>query len=148
MFCYCAKCANIKNVTSKTVQNEVCEVCGTFLQPVPQEYLMPNGSFFKSQAVRQQFIENIQSAPEYDEEIGGKKEEIKKAVEEQEKIRIEEMNEKMRQEQFHMVCPVCKSQNVQRISTIGKYAKVGVFGILGADDLGKTWKCNVCGSKF
>lgn len=148
MFCYCAKCAHIKNVTSKVNQSGICEVCGTPMQPVPQEYLMPNGSFFKSQMVRQQFMESIQSAPEYDEEIGSKKEEIKKAVEEQEKDRIEQMNAKLQQEQFRMVCPVCKSHNIQRISTIGKYAKVGVFGILGADDLGKTWKCNVCGSKF
>lgn len=36
-----------------------------------------------------------------------------------------------------MSCPVCGSKNVQKISTVGKYAKIGVFGILGADDLGK-----------
>ena len=47
-----------------------------------------------------------------------------------------------------MSCPVCGSKNVQKISIVGKYAKIGVFGILGADDLGKRWKCNVCGSKF
>lgn len=47
-----------------------------------------------------------------------------------------------------MTCPVCGSRSVQKISAVGKYAKIGVLGILGADDLGKTWKCTVCGSKF
>ena len=127
MFYYCKKCANIENIKSKDNQT-MCKVCGSNMQPVPQEYLMTNGSFFKSQEA--------------------KKEEIRKENDAKEQGRIDETNEKMRQEQFHMSCPVCGSKNVQKISTVGKYAKIGVFGILGADDLGKRWKCNVCGSKF
>lgn len=48
MFYYCAKCANIENIKAKDNQ-AVCKVCGNDMQPVPQEYLMANGSFFKSQ---------------------------------------------------------------------------------------------------
>lgn len=55
MFYYCEKCADIKNAGAKAGQDVICEVCGTAMKPVPQEYLMPGGSFFKSQAVRQQF---------------------------------------------------------------------------------------------
>lgn len=55
MFYYCEKCADIKNAGAKAGQDVTCEVCGTAMKPVPQEYLMPGGSFFKSQAVRQQF---------------------------------------------------------------------------------------------
>lgn len=72
MFYYCAKCANIKKIT-KANDTEPCEVCGTTMQPVPAEYLMPNGNFFKSQDVRQNFISAIQSSDTYDPEIGGKK---------------------------------------------------------------------------
>lgn len=118
------------------------------MKPVPQEYLMPSGSFFKSQAVRQQFISLIQSQETYDPDIGGKKEELKEAAKAEEQRHIAETNQKMQQEQFHMTCPVCGSRSVQKISAVGKYAKIGVLGILGADDLGKTWKCTVCGSKF
>lgn len=134
MFYYCEKCADIKNAAAKAGQEVICEVCGTVMKPVPQEYLMPSGSFFKSQAVRQQFISLIQSQETYDPDIGGKKEELKEAAK--------------AEEQFHMTCPVCGSRSVQKISAVGKYAKIGVLGILGADDLGKTWKCTVCGSKF
>jgi hypothetical protein len=45
-------------------------------------------------------------------------------------------------------CPTCGSTNLSKISNIGKAAKVGLFGIFGAGDLGKTWKCNNCGSKW
>lgn len=45
-------------------------------------------------------------------------------------------------------CPTCGSTNLHKISSVGKAAKVGLFGIFGAGDLGKTWKCNNCGSKF
>lgn len=148
MFYYCEKCADIKNAGAKAGQDVLCEVCGTSMKPVPQEYLMPGGSFFKSQAVRQQFISMIQSQETYDPDIGGKKEELKEAAKAEEQRRIAETNEKMQQEQFHMTCPVCGSRSVQKISAVGKYAKISVLGILGADDLGKTWKCTVCGSKF
>ena len=45
-------------------------------------------------------------------------------------------------------CPTCGSTNLSKISNVGKAAKIGLFGIFGAGDLGKTWKCNNCGSKW
>lgn len=148
MFYYCAKCGNIKKAALKDNEGVSCEVCGTPMQPVPAEYLMPNGNFFKSQDARQHFISAIQSSDTYDPEVGGTKEKVKREIEEEKQQRIREMNQKMEQEQFHLTCPACGSHSVQKISTIGKYAKIGAFGILGADDLGKRWKCKVCGAKF
>ena len=88
MFYYCAKCANIKKTTLKDNESVPCEVCGTLLQPVPSEYLMPNGNFFKSQEVRQNFISAIQSADTYDPEIGGKKDEVKRAIEDEKQPKV------------------------------------------------------------
>ena len=45
-------------------------------------------------------------------------------------------------------CPICQSTELSKLSSISKAAKVGFFGIFGTGDLGKTWKCNNCGSKF
>lgn len=45
-------------------------------------------------------------------------------------------------------CPTCGSTDLSKISGMKKAAKVGFFGIFGAGDLGKTWKCNNCGSKW
>lgn len=45
-------------------------------------------------------------------------------------------------------CPICFSTNLSKISSLKKATKIGLFGIFGAGDVGKTWKCNNCGSKF
>lgn len=45
-------------------------------------------------------------------------------------------------------CPICGSTSLTKISAAKKAAKIGFFGIFGAGDIGKTWKCNHCGSKF
>lgn len=148
MFYYCEKCANIKNVSPKGNQDTRCDLCETLMKPVPDEYLMASGSFFKSQDAREELITFIKANAMYDESVGEKKEELQQLRDKEEKERISATNEKMEREQFKLTCPACGSKSVQKISTVGKYAKVGIFGILGADDLGKTWKCKVCGCKF
>lgn len=45
-------------------------------------------------------------------------------------------------------CPICQSTNLSKISAVKKAGKIGLFGIFGAGDIGKTYKCNNCGSKF
>lgn len=45
-------------------------------------------------------------------------------------------------------CPICQSTNLSKISTTHKAGKIALFGIFGAGDIGKTWKCNNCGSRF
>lgn len=45
-------------------------------------------------------------------------------------------------------CPTCGSTDLSKISTVKKATKIGLFGIFGAGDIGKTWKCNNCGSKW
>lgn len=148
VFYYCAKCANIENIKEPTVNGQFCSICGNEVEPVPSDYLMSNGMYFKSQACREEFISKVKASDIYDETIGSMKNEIKqqKATEQQQSI--DEMNQRMRESQFKMTCPICGSNSIQKISTVGKYAKVYAFGLLGADSLGKRWKCNVCGTKF
>lgn len=45
-------------------------------------------------------------------------------------------------------CPICGSENLTRLTTMKKAAKIALVGIYGLEDCGKTWKCNNCGSKF
>ena len=66
-----------------------------------------------------------------------------------------EINQRCKQEEYRKIlnpdvpkCPICGSANLSKISTLKKASKVGLFGIFGAGDIGKTWKCNNCGSKF
>lgn len=64
---------------------------------------------------------------------------------------IEEANRRWRQqgkESAGPKCPICGSTNLKKLSVFGKVAKVKMFGIFGAGDLGKTYKCEDCGVKF
>lgn len=45
-------------------------------------------------------------------------------------------------------CPICQSTNLSKISAVQKGIKVGLFGIFGAGDIGKTYQCNNCKSRF
>ena len=60
----------------------------------------------------------------------------------------EQVQESSKVEENKPKCPTCGSTDLSKISGMKKAAKVGFFGIFGAGDLGKTWKCNNCGSKW
>lgn len=44
-------------------------------------------------------------------------------------------------------CPYCNSSNVTKISTVNRAVSVGMFG-LASSKIGKTHKCNDCGSTW
>lgn len=46
------------------------------------------------------------------------------------------------------VCPICGSDNLTKISVTKSFLKIATFGLAGAGDVGKTWKCRDCGTKF
>lgn len=50
-------------------------------------------------------------------------------------------------EQNTIKCPYCQSTNVTKISTAGRVASVGLFG-LGSSKIGKQWHCKNCKSDF
>lgn len=45
-------------------------------------------------------------------------------------------------------CPICGSTNIKKISMTNKAVSALAFGVLAAGHVSKTWKCEVCGSKF
>ena len=45
-------------------------------------------------------------------------------------------------------CPFCGSNNLVKISATKSFLKIATFGLAGAGDVGKAWKCANCGSKF
>lgn len=57
-------------------------------------------------------------------------------------------NEQPKQSANVPKCPICNSTNLSKISAMKKAGKIGLFGIFGAGDIGKTYKCNNCGSRF
>ena len=145
MFKYCKKCGLIKNIKSN---NSACPVCESELLNVPKEYLTPTGIMFISPSARQEFENIVKSSDEYDEELATQREKILSQKEDAHKKEIAQKVSEYNSKKPQKICPVCHSTSISKISNIGKVAKVTAFGILGAGDLGKTWRCNSCGYKF
>ena len=79
--------------------------------------------------------------------------ELEEYMEANECVPPQEIIDKMTKEEKSKIsklpkCPICGSTNLSKISIIKTGMKIGAFGLLGAGDVGKTWKCNNCGSKF
>lgn len=45
-------------------------------------------------------------------------------------------------------CPICSSTKIHKISMTNKAASIVTFGIFSAGHVSKTYKCDICGSKF
>ena len=153
MLYYCDRCGNLGD----EFDNE-CFCCGNSpLKPIPREYT--DNFRWRDGDGKQAFIEDVvKKSPNLDPYLFEHKEEIIQKYN-------DEMNIKMaigkaigdgadpdiafKNEGKNIPkCPICGSVSLSKISNVGKAASVGLFGIFGAGDLGKTWKCNNCGSKF
>lgn len=145
MFMYCKKCGLIKNIKTK---DHSCPACEIELEPVPQTYLTNTGLMFASQQAREDFEVFIKTSAEYDNEAHKKCDQIIAEKEELHKEEVAQKVELYKSTRPQKCCPVCHSTSLHKISNLGKVVKVGAFGILGAGDMGKTWKCNSCGCKF
>lgn len=145
MFVFCSKCGLISKKSTFTT----CPVCAMTLEIVPDAYLTASKNLFLSQEARTDFIKNvIETNPVFDKKLASSRDVILK---ENEVRHQKEVNQKVFQYKENRItykCPVCGSDNLSAISTIGKVAKISLFGVWGAGDLGKKRYCNSCGSKF
>ncbi len=144
MFVYCKKCGLIKSIKSSCA----CPACDILMESVPKEYLSSSGLMFASRETRKAFEDHIKQNPEFDEEISIMRDDIINKKESQRKEQIEEKIAEYNESRIKFTCPICHSERISKISNLGKFVKVSAFGILGAGDIGKKYKCNTCGYKF
>ena len=152
MLMYCKKCGRV-------VQDlEKCDICNSITYKVPEKYWLDGLDFLINSQLEQQLFEDcIKSSSEFDQELFDKKDAI---------IAKRWSNYKKSEAISNAIaqgadpktafktggnvphCPICGSAKLSKISGAKKAVKIGLFGIFGAGDLGKTWKCENCGSKF
>ena len=89
----------------------------------------------------------IQKQKEYFQKTHKEQKEIlQKRIRKSEESRINEYQQKYLAE-HNIHCPYCNSSNVTKIGTINRAVSVGMFG-LASNKIGKTHKCNDCGSTW
>ena len=135
----CKRCGHIEMWQKELIP--VCEYCNSEL--VDTEYILQDvleHGEIKPEIRKAIFEKYIKNSPSYSEEA------------------VKDREEKENRESINLPssykpknipkCPICQSTNLSKITNTRKAGKIALFGIFGAGDLGKTWKCNNCGSKF
>ena len=152
MLMYCKRCGRV-------VQDlEKCDICNSVTYKVPEKYWLNGKNFLiNNQSKQQLFEECIKSSPEFDPELYNKKDAVI-AKRWSDYKKSEAISDAIAQgadpkTAFKTAgniphCPICGSTKLSKISGAKKAIKIGLVGIFGAGDLGKTWKCENCGSKF
>lgn len=140
---YCKKCGRL-------VQNsKICDCCKSTTYPVPQKYLDEDLSFMTKDSETEQLLieELVKTSPEFDQYLFDHRDEIlaKKSAEFNAKMAI---GKAIVEEQSRVPkCPSCGSANVSKIGVINRVVSTHFLG-LGSSKIGKTHKCNNCGTTW
>ncbi len=145
MFVYCKRCGLISK--QKGTQ-DVCPACEIPMEAVPNQYLSPSGMMFASQALRKEFEESIKQNDDFDVQANLNRNSVIEEKQIKHKAEIEKKVAEYNQNRVKFTCPICHSENLSKISNVGKFVKVSALGILGAGDIGKKYRCNSCGYRF
>lgn len=133
---------------------KICDYCKSIVCPVPEKYWL-NGKDYLITKDDEKLLreELVKTAPEFDEKLFNSRDGdlAKRNAETQRALDIAFGRTKpisnSRASTTSVACPYCKSPNVSKISTVGRAASVGIFG-LASKKIGKQWHCKKCGSDF
>lgn len=152
MYKFCNKCGNV-TLGNKYLE-EKCWVCGNILMPVPTKYIQENEIFTDKETASKTATlieELVKTSPEFDQYLFDHRDEIltKKSAEfdaalEHGKAVLEGRD---KGNKYGVECPYCHATNVSRIGFINRAVSTSLLG-LASSKIGKTYKCNNCGSTW
>ncbi len=143
--CYCKKCGRIILFLFDK-DEKICDCCKYNVEPIPKQFL--SGEFSINAELKEKFVsEYIKTSPEFDQYLFDHREEIltKQSAEFDAKMAhgkavLEEQNRVTK-------CPSCGSSNISRIGVINRVVSTHFLG-LASSKIGKTHKCNNCGTTW
>lgn len=145
MLCYCKKCGRIVRCDNL---DEQCDYCHSIVYPVPDEYLGGKSKGFIKKDLEQQFIdEYIKSSPEFDQYLFDHRDEDLSNRRMENKAKLEHGKAILEEKSRTPKCPSCGSGNISKIGVINRAVSTHFLG-LASSKIGKTHKCNNCGSMW
>lgn len=146
MLCYCNKCGRVVSLLEKEL-NEPCEYCQNITQPVPDEYLNDSKIFIKPE-LEQRFIDQyIKSSPEFDQYLFEHRDEDLFNCWMENRKKLEHGKAILEEQARISKCPSCGSSNISKIGAVGRVVSFKLLGF-ASSKIGKTHKCNNCGSMW
>lgn len=155
---YCKKCGRIAQESYGKLAR-VCDCCKSNMYDVPKKYLDDEIDIvLKDYKETKQLLidELVKTSPEFDQYFFDKRDDIlagqRAEYEATMAIGRAVQNGVKPKDAFKgnflvAKCPSCSSTNVSKISTLNRMVSTGLFG-LASSKIGKTHKCNNCGTTW
>lgn len=152
MLDYCDKCGWVWERSIQKEQDDICgncEICGNQLKPVPDHYYEEfQGIRFLSDVMKQKLIEElVLTSKNFDQyyfdnaiDIKGQKDDVLNTKMKHGKAILEEQARTPK-------CPSCGSSNISKIGVVSRAVSLKLVG-LASSKIGKTHKCNNCGTTW
>lgn len=144
---YCKKCGRIVDNTHDKKELQ-CDCCNSITYPVPSKYWLDGLDFIISNEQEKLLIEElVKTSPEFEQDLFDHRDEILAKRFAQFDAKIKHGKEILEAQSKLPKCPSCGSSNVSEIGIISRIASFRLFG-LASSKIGKTHKCNICGSMW
>lgn len=147
MLCYCKKCGRVVQRTSKNLERP-CDYCNNTLKVIPKEFTADGLETCLDDDLKEQFInEYIKSSPEFDQYLFDHRDEDLFNRHMADKAKLEHGKAILEEQSRVPKCPSCGSSNISKIGIINRAVSTSILG-LASSKIGKTHKCNNCGSTW
>lgn len=147
---YCDKCGHLwQEDVGKDERYNVCDICKNHLKKVPDEYFEnPNFKLFLSKEMEQKLINDlVLTSPNFEQYYFDHKEEIRGQQKREYYAKMEHGKASLEEKNRVPKCPSCGSANVSKIGVINRAVSTHFLG-LASSKIGKTHKCNNCGTTW
>lgn len=147
MLCYCKKCGRIAQ-EEYNKNEQICDYCNNIMQYIPDEFLIGKRKCIFKDELKDQFIdEYIKSSPEFDQYLFEHRDEDMFNKRMSDKAKMAHGKAVLEEQSRVAKCPSCGSANVSKIGVVNRTVSTSLFG-LASSKIGKTHKCNNCGTTW
>lgn len=150
-YIFCSKCGRVRYGNPNW--EERCGICGNLMKHIPEKYIRENEILTDKQCRERVnepnglYEELVKTSPEFDQYLFDHRDEIlaKQSAEFNAKMAH---GKSILEEQGRVAkCPSCGSTNVSKIGVVNRTVSTYFLG-LGSSKIGKTHKCNHCGTTW